>query len=175
MSILVDPRFPVGRFDPAAQAGPAERGGHIARIAGLPAALRQALADMRPEEWERRYRDGGWTVRQVVHHLADSHMNAYVRTRLGLTEERPGVTAYDERRWAELPDARAADAASSLAILDGLHTRWARLFAAMTEEQYARVLDHPENGPMRLDLVLRLYAWHGQHHVAHIRLARTRG
>lgn len=124
---------------------------------------------LRSGDLEKRYRPGGWTARQVIHHVADSHMNAYIRFRLALTEEQPTIKPYDEKRWAELPDARSADVAVSLALLDSLHHRWVLLLRTLKMEDFRRTYNHPEYGIRRLDWNVLLYGWHGRHHVAHVR------
>ena len=165
---MTDARFPIGRFAPPADISPEARVKFIAEIASLPARLRAAVEPLGPAERRTPYRDGGWTVAQVVHHLADSHINAYVRLRLALTEEAPAITAYDEKGWAELIDATSPDVGPSLSLLDGVHQRWTTLLGAMTPEKFGRTFVHPRNGVTPLDRQLALYAWHGRHHVAHI-------
>lgn len=150
----------------------AERAGAIDAIAAAPAALRAAVAGMTDADLDTPYRPGGWTVRQVVHHLPDSHMNAYVRLKLALTEERPTIRPYDEARWAELPDSRDVPVEVSLALLEALHLRWVALLRALPPASFERTLIHPEwPEPMSLDRLVALYAWHGRHHVAHVAAA----
>lgn len=163
-------RFPVGRFSfpPSLTAEDRERA--IAAIERLPRDLASALKDAGDTELESRYREGGWTVRQVVHHLADSHINAYVRMRLTVTEDHPTIKTYDEARWAELADTALAPRVS-VQLLEALHHRWVALLRSLTGADFARTLNHPEHGPIRLDQLLAMYAWHGEHHVAHVRLA----
>ena len=120
------------------------------------------------------YRPEGWTVRQLVHHLADSHLNAYVRHRLALTENNPTIKPYDENLWAELSDAKSAPIESSLQLLEAMHERWAALLKSMPAADFSRTLNHPERGPMSLDQMIELYAWHGKHHVAHVTDLRKR-
>jgi uncharacterized damage-inducible protein DinB len=151
----------------------AERRQAIAAIAAAPTRMREAVKGLSEGQLDTAYRDGGWTVRQVVHHVPDSHMNAYVRMKLTLTEDRPIIKPYDQERWAELPDSKGP-IEPSLAILDGLHKRWVAVLQAIPEEAWARKLEHPESGTMTLDHVLALYAWHGAHHVAHITTLRER-
>jgi uncharacterized damage-inducible protein DinB len=161
-------RFPVGRFRFQAGASPAERRDWIDEVAALPARLREAVAGLSAEQWDTPYRPGGWTVRQVVHHLADSHLNAYCRFKLALTEAEPVIKPYDEAAWAELPD-REVDPEVSLQLLDALHRRWVHLLRAMRPEGFVRTLSHPEQGRvLTLEAMLALYAWHGRHHVAHV-------
>ncbi|NUQ21964.1 MAG: bacillithiol transferase BstA [Gemmatimonadaceae bacterium] len=162
-----DLRYPVGRFTYSGD-DPAKRAGFIDVIAELPEKLRRAVQGMDDAKLDTRYRPGGWTVRQVVHHIPDSHMNSYIRFKLALTEDTPRITAYDEARWAEFPDARGGPLAPSFAILDGLHDRWTKLLRSMTSADFERKLEHPQNGVLTLDRMLALYAWHSRHHVAHI-------
>ncbi|CAN5273579.1 bacillithiol transferase BstA [soil metagenome] len=164
-------RFPTGRFTFPRSLSAEERRLAIVAIERLPRELSVALGEPDDTAVESRYRDGGWTVRQVVHHLADSHINAYVRTRLALTEEHPTIKPYDEGRWAELTDVTTLPPRISLQLLDALHQRWVVLLRSLGEVEFARTLNHPEHGTMRLDQLLAMYAWHGEHHVAHIRVA----
>lgn len=163
-------RFPVGRFSSPQSLSADERVRAIAAIERLPRDLSAALGDADDSALESRYREGGWTVRQVVHHLADSHINAYVRMRLTLTEDHPTIRPYDEVRWAELPDARTLPPRVSIHLLDALHQRWTVLLRSLDDADFARTLNHPEHGTMRLDQLLAMYAWHGGHHVGHIRI-----
>lgn len=169
----MDARYPIGRFtfDPDITSDTRARG--IATIKELPARLSAALAALPPGGLDRPYREGGWTARQVAHHVADSHVNAYMRLRLALTEENPTVRPYEESRWAELADARTADPAISLAILRGLHERMALLFDTLTPADFARPAQHPEWGTISVDWLLQMYSWHSKHHVAHIGLIRA--
>lgn len=162
-----DLRYPVGRFT-FTSADDSSRAEWIAIIADLPNRLRSAIAGLSDAQLETPYRDGGWTVRQVVHHLPDSHLNAFSRFKFALTEEKPEIKAYDEAKWAELPDGRTGAVASSLSLLEGLHARWTLLLRGMRPADFARQLVHPQNGVMTLDRMLALYAWHCRHHVAHI-------
>ncbi len=164
----IDPRFPIGVFTMPRTVTPEERAACLTRIAALPARLRVAVAGLTESQLDTPYRSGGWTVRQVVHHLPDSHMNSYVRFKLALTEASPVIKPYDEAAWALLGDTRDTPVETSLAILEALHTRWVVLLRGLSEEQWGRTMRHPENGLLRLDQVLALYAWHGDHHVAHI-------
>jgi uncharacterized damage-inducible protein DinB len=164
-------RFPTGRFSFPPLLNAAERELAIAAIERLPHDLATALRDHQDDALEERYREGGWTVRQVVHHLADSHINAYVRMRLTLTEEHPTIKPYDEGRWAELADVTSLPPRVSMQLLDALHQRWAVLLRSLDEADFARTLNHPEHGTMRLDQLLAMYGWHGRHHVAHVRIA----
>ncbi|MEO5511401.1 MAG: YfiT family bacillithiol transferase [Longimicrobiales bacterium] len=151
-----------------------ERAGLIDTIASLPRALRAAVHGLTDAQLDTPYRDGGWTVRQVVHHVPDSHANAYIRFRLALTEDEPTIRVYNEAKWAELPDARTLPVAPSLTLLEGLHARWVPLLREMSPQQYARMLVHPERGRLSLGSMLRLYDWHSRHHTAHITRLRER-
>lgn len=163
-----DPRHPIGRFEAPAEVTPAQLASWIDGIAALPAQLRAAVAPLSAAQLEVPYRDGGWCSRQVVHHVADSHLNSFVRFKWTLTEERPTIKAYFEERWAELPDTGADALEPSLALLDALHARWVVLLRALSPEQLAREFVHPDSGPVRLDVNVGIYAWHGRHHLAHV-------
>lgn len=171
-----DLRYPVGKFSWSTQPLTAgERSAAIAAIAQTPANVRNAIQGLGDRRLDTPYRPGGWTIRQVVHHLADSHLNAYTRFKLALTEDNPVIKPYDESAWAALPDGRAGDVASSLSILDGLHQRWVMLLQGMTAPDFARPLRHPEHDrALNPDMLLAMYAWHGKHHVAHITGVRER-
>ena len=162
----MDPRYPTGKFAYDPNPTVETRKAAIAAIAALPGELRAALPSA---QIDRPNREGGWTARQVVHHVADSHMNAFIRFRLALTEDRPTVKPYDEAAWARLADARL-DPQVSVQILDGLHQRWLVMLEAMGETDFAREAVHPEHGPRSLDWFLQLYAWHGRHHIGHLKL-----
>src|SRR5262245_41341647 len=164
----MDPRYPIGKFQQPLEVTPALRQQAIEIIAETPANLRSATTGLSPTQLDTPYREGGWTVRQLVHHVPDSHMNAYVRLRLALTEEQPTIKTYDENLWAQLPDAAAAPIEVSLILLVALHDRWVSLWRSLTADQFGRVLVHPEHGPHTVDWLLFLYAWHGRHHTAHI-------
>jgi hypothetical protein len=168
-----DPRYPIGKFTAPAAYTPEIRVRNIADIAAAPAALRAAVSGLTAAQLDTPYREGGWTVRQVAHHLPDSHINAYVRVRLALTEDNPNVKAYEEADWARLPDAMSGPVESSLALLDALHVRWVALWRALTPAQWARTYNHSENGKVPLDWVAAQYAWHGKHHVAQITTLRA--
>jgi uncharacterized damage-inducible protein DinB len=172
-----DLRYPIGPFDFPDRASPPERQERIAAIAALPAELRAAVSGLGPGQWETPYRPGGWTIRQVVHHLPDSHMNAYIRFKLALTEFEPIIKPYHEAAWATLPDTLESPPELSLTLLDALHARWVILLRSFDEEDFLRTLRHPEHGrTFTLDEMLALYAWHGRHHVAHITtLSRREG
>jgi len=169
-----DLRYPVGRFTPVLPAAPDIRAAAVEEIAALPARMRAAIEGLSESRLDTPYRPGGWTVRQVVHHVADSHMNGYVRTKLALTEEQPTIKPYDESTWAALPDSRLS-VDVSLGLLEGLQERWAVLFRSLSAEQYGRTFIHPElEGAQSLDRQLQSYAWHSRHHVAHITAVRRR-
>jgi hypothetical protein len=169
-----DPRYPIGKFKFDGPLSDPQRSAFLSEIERTPAALRSAVQDLTPQQFETRYRDGGWTVRQVVHHVPDSHMNAYIRFKLALTEDEPTIKPYMENLWAELGDTHATPPEVSLALLDHLHNRWIRLLRAITPEQWKRTFRHPELGQVSLEKNLVLYAWHGKHHVAHITELRKR-
>ena len=169
-----DLRYPVGRFAAPAEITPALRNDWIATLEALPSKLRAATSSLTEAQQDTPYRPGGWTVRQVVHHLADSHSNASLRIRLALTEDTPPVKPYFEAKWAELPDAKTEDIAVSLRLLEALHRRLTTLLKNMTDEQFARKYRHPDMGEMPMDKVLGLYAWHSRHHLAHITGLRER-
>jgi hypothetical protein len=170
----MDLRYPIGKFEMIPVLTPERRAGCIEALAGAPAAIRQAVSGLSEEQLDTPYRPEGWTVRQVIHHIADSHLNAYVRFRLALTEEQPLIKPYDETLWADLPDARTAPAAISLALLEALHDRWVRLLQSMSPSDFAKTFRHPERGVMTLDATLCIYEWHGKHHAAHITSLRQR-
>jgi uncharacterized damage-inducible protein DinB len=164
----MDPRYPIGRFEMPAQVTPARRQQAIDEIAATPAKLRAAVKGLNEIQLEAPYRDGGWTVRQVVHHVPDSHLNAYVRLKLALTEEKPTIKPYNEAAWAELADSKSTPIEISQTLLDSVHARWDRLWRSLKSEDFARVLIHPEHGERPVDWLLFMYAWHGKHHTAHI-------
>ena len=170
----VDLRFPIGKFTFAGDATDEQRQQFIRDIAETPARLRAAIEGLTAEQLETPYREGGWTVRQVVHHVVDSHLNSYVRFRLALTEDAPAIKPYYEERWAELPDARHAPVEVSLNLLDALHQRWVILLESFTAADFARTFTHPELGQVSLDKNLALYSWHGKHHTAHVTGLRER-
>jgi uncharacterized damage-inducible protein DinB len=163
-----DPAYPIGRFKSPAKVDAKARAGFIQEIAETPVLLRRAVERLDDVQLDTRYRPGGWTVRQVVHHLPDSHLNAYVRLKLALTESGPTIRPYDETLWAELPEARTGPIALSLDLLEALHRRWVAAMKALPAESFERIYQHPEMGTMSLDQMLALYAWHGPHHVAQI-------
>jgi hypothetical protein len=168
----MDPRYPVGQFD-SGDAAPLPN--LIDTIAALPRDVQKAVARLTMTQLDTPYRDGGWTARQVVHHLADSHLNAYVRFRLALTEAAPTIKPYNEKAWAELPDAKGGPIDVSIALLEGLHARWVALLRSMSPDDFRRTFVHPERGEVSLEWTARLYAWHCRHHLAHIALCEQRG
>ena len=169
-----DLRYPIGRFKRPERLTEEQRTLHIGEIEKTPAQLSAAIGGLNPEQLDTPYRPGGWTVRQIVHHLPDSHMNSYMRFRLALTEEEPIIKPYDEARWAELADAKTSPVEPSLALLENLHKRWVILLRSLASSDWDRTFRHPEIGLMRLDQNLALYGWHGRHHVAHITSLRER-
>ena len=169
-----DPRYPIGKFNRKEELTSSERRTMIDDISVVPIQMREAVHGLTPAQLDTPYREGGWTLRQVVHHVPDSHLNAYIRFKLALTEDNPTIKAYDETKWAELADTHDTPVKTSLLMLDALHDRWVRLLRSMRPDDFQRGLNHPENGPMTLDAVLGLYAWHGRHHTAHITSTRQR-
>ncbi len=165
---MSDLRYPVGKFEYQGALSETQRSGLIQQIADMPANLRSAITALSDTQLDTPYRPGGWTVRQVVHHLPDSHMNSYVRFKLALTEEEPTIKPYAEARWAELADTSTTPIDVSLTLLESLHDRWVRLLRSLSPEQWKRTFRHPDLGPMNLEKTLALYAWHGRHHGAHI-------
>ncbi|RPI25773.1 MAG: putative metal-dependent hydrolase [Acidobacteria bacterium] len=151
-----------------------ERKECIRRIEQLPSQLEKAVANLSDQQLDMKFREGGWTVRQLVHHLADSHANAYIRLRLALTEDKPTIRPYNQDDWSNLEDARTLPVGSSLDILRGLHHRWVALMKSMPEKAWGRRLVHPERGEMSLDDILKIYAGHGEKHLEHIKTALTR-
>ncbi len=169
-----DLRYPIGEYKAPASIGPAEREAWIHEMEILPGKLREAVEGLSETQLDTPYRPGGWTVRQVVHHVPDSHLNSYARFRLALTENSPPVKPYKEAAWAELPDAKTAPIEVSLQLVEALHGRFVMLLRSMDEDAFARAFEHPEWGKIRLDWTLGLYAWHCRHHVAHINGLRSR-
>jgi uncharacterized damage-inducible protein DinB len=171
---MTDPRYPVGKYEPEAAPDASTLRAWIDQVAAAPEVLRSAVRGLGDAQLDTPYREGGWTLRQVAHHVPDSHLNAYVRFKLALTEDVPLIKTYDESRWAELPDARSGAVEVSLVLLERLHERWVRLLRAMTAEDFARTFRHPDvEGPMSLARLLGLYAWHGRHHPAQITTLRA--
>lgn len=171
---MTDLRFPIGRFKMDEDVNEDQRPRLIDEIAETPARLRAVVSGLSPEQLDTPYRPDGWTVRQVVHHLPDSHLNSYIRFRLALTEDEPMIKPYHEDKWAELYDARTAPVELSLALLESLHERWVVLLKSLTSADWARAFKHPEMGTVPLAKNVGLYAWHGKHHVAHIASLRER-
>lgn len=171
---MSDLRYPVGKFEKRASITAADRRAMIGIIAEAPRQLRAAVSGLNDHQLDTPYREGGWTVRQVAHHVPDSHLNAYIRLKLALTEERPTIKPYEEARWAELPDSRDVPVEVSLNLLDAVTARWVTIMNAMREEDFARTLVHPDHGPVDLDWLVQMYAWHSRHHVAHITTLRDR-
>jgi hypothetical protein len=170
----MDLRYPVGPFVRPAQVSDDERAALVDEVAALPDRLAAAVIGLDELQLDTPYREGGWTVRQVTHHVADSHVNAYTRFRLALTEDVPTIRPYDETRWAVLADAQRGPVGPSLALLAALHSRWTQLLRSLAPADFARRLHHPETGTHTLDQLLATYAWHGRHHVAHVTALRER-
>lgn len=172
---MSDPRYPVGKFVSIEALNPDERRERIDEIAAAPVLLREAVGGLSETQLDTPYRDGGWTVRQVAHHIPDSHMNGYVRLKLALTEEAPVIRPYEEAEWAKLADVSIVPIEVSLALLEALHVRFVTLLRAMRDDDFRRTLKHPAyDGMQTLDWLVALYAWHGRHHVGHITSLRER-
>lgn len=172
---MVDPRFPIGKFAPVTNPGPDVLRASAADLSALPSNLRAAVDGLSDAQLDTPYREGGWTVRQLVHHVADSHMNGLTRVKLALTEDSPTIKPYAQQHWANLPDS-TLPIELSLRILDGVHQRLDAIVSALTPDDYAKTFVHPDNGLTRLDNWLQLYAWHSRHHVAHVtELRKARG
>ena len=169
-----DLRYPIGKLARKSVLTPEERTSAIDAIAATPAKLSDAVSRLSDAQLDTAYRPGGWTVRQLVHHVADSHINAYTRFRFALTEDNPTIKPYEEAIWADLPDARMLPPSVSLLLLQALHERWVALLRAVPPESFARPMQHPENGSMTMDDLLTMYAWHGRHHTAHVTALRDR-
>jgi hypothetical protein len=169
-----DLRYPVGEFRFPKSVSAEDLTRFIDQISDAPARLRAAMAGLADAQLDTPYRPGGWTVRQLAHHVPDSHINSYVRFRLALTEDEPVIKPYEESRWAELPDARTAPVEVSLALLENLHARWVPLLRSLSGADWKRSFRHPELGLVSLENNAALYAWHGRHHVAHITALRER-
>lgn len=173
---LEELRYPTGKWIKVPNLDAAGRASLIDKIADVPRALTAAVTGLSDAQLDTPYRDGGWSARQIVHHLADSHMNAFIRVKLGVTEDNPTIKPYDEETWAKTTDSLQTPVGLSLSILEGLHARWSRLLRSMDAADFDRTVLHPERGPMSLADVLGLYAWHGNHHVTQItRLRERRG
>jgi hypothetical protein len=168
VTTVIDPRYPVGKFSPPEGAVPAEQRAQLLnQVAEAPAKLRSAIEGLTETQLDTPYRPGGWTSRQVVHHVADSHMNGFIRFKLGLSEDNPTIKPYPEHLWADLADQKLPTDVS-LPIVENVHERWVAVLRSMKETDWERTFNHPEMGVQRLDRALALYAWHGRHHVAHI-------
>ncbi len=170
----MDLRYPIGPFKFDGQPSQPQIKQFISDIERSPLELRAALGGLSEKQLETPYRPGGWTLRQVAHHVPESHMNAYVRMKLALTEQNPTIKPYDEARWAEMPDVRGTPIVTSLALLEALHQRWVTLLKALGPEELARTFNHPESGAWTVGKYVALYSWHGKHHVAHITGLRQR-
>jgi hypothetical protein len=171
---MIDSRYPIGKFSYGAPPSEDQKKDRIDQVAHAPANLRAAIKGLTNPQLDTPYRPGGWTVRQVVHHVPDSHMNAYIRFKLALTEEEPTIKPYAEDRWAQLADTGTTPVEVSLTMLDALHDRWVRLLRSFKADDWKRTFRHPELGVMDLERTLALYDWHGRHHVAHITSLRER-
>src|SRR3981189_2778558 len=158
----MDLSYPIGKYEHKASLSPTERENAIAQIAATPKRLRDAVAGLSHQQFDTPYRPGGWTVREVVHHVPDSHLNSYVRFKLALTEDEPTIKPYAEDRWAQLADTKATPVEVSLTLLESLHDRWMRLLRSLSQEDWKRTFRHPEMGAMNLERTLALYAWHGR-------------
>ncbi len=169
----VDPRYPIGKFERPASVTSEDRAGAISSLAELPEMLRNAVDGLDGAQLNTPYREGGWTIRQLVHHIADSHMNAFIRMRLALTENWPTIKPYDEASWATLHDS-VAPVEWSLELVESLHARWVMLLQSLSEEQWLRGYRHPESGDTPLDVAVLQYGWHSRHHVAHITHLRAK-
>ena len=154
------------------QVTPARRQQAIDELASAPAKMRAAVKGLNDAQLDTPYRDGGWTVRQVVHHVPDSHLNAYVRLKLALTEEKPTIKPYDQEEWSKLADSKSTPIETSLTLLSTVHDRWDRIWRSLKPEHFARVFVHPEHGERTVDWLLFIYEWHGKHHTAHITALR---
>jgi hypothetical protein len=171
---MMDLRYPIGPLTYDPDVTPARRTAFIQQIAETPAALRAALAGLTDAQLDTPYRPGGWTVRQVTHHVPDSHMNAFIRFKLALTEDNPTIRPYNEAEWAKGADVAGTPIEVSLALLDALHQRWSVLLRSLGEADFRRPLVHPESGPTTVDRLVQMYAWHGRHHTAHVAELRRR-
>jgi DinB superfamily len=171
---MADLRYPIGKFTYNGAPNEEQKQKHLADIEQTPANLRKAVQGLSAQQLDTPYRPEGWTVRQLVHHVPDSHLNAYIRFKLALTEDEPTIKPYAEDRWAQLADTQATPVEVSLTMLDSLHDRWARLLRSLKPEDWKRTFRHPEMGLMPLEKNLALYSWHGRHHVAHITALRER-
>ena len=171
---MPDLRYPMGPFVPDSSPDPQSRGLHIAQIEGLPVRMRRIVTDLSSEQLDTPYRDGGWTVRQLVHHVPDSHLNAYIRCKLALTENTPTIKPYNEDAWARLKDSELTPVEISLSLLEAVHVRWVTLLKSLKPQDFERKFNHPERGTQTIDELIALYDWHGNHHMAHITGLRDR-
>ena len=171
---MTDAQYPIGKFTLDPDATPEKRKRWIEDIAAAPALFRKAAAGLHDAQLDTTYREGGWTVRQVIHHMADSHLNNLVRFRLALTEDEPAITGYDPAKWAEIPDAKTGPVDVSLNLLEAIHARWVLLLKSMTAADFARTFRRPDGQVVTLDRALQTYAWHGKHHAAQIMGLRER-
>ena len=169
-----DLSYPIGKPQYQLELTPGERTALIDEIAAAPTNLRAAVTGFSEKQFDTPYRSGGWTVRQLVHHVPESHLNSYIRFKWALTEDHPRIKAYEESDWARTPEVDTTSPELSLALLEALHAKWVALLRAMKPEDFRRTLDHPQNGSMTLDRMLQLYAWHGKHHTAHVTNLRKR-
>lgn len=167
-------RYPIGKYAAPKEISTEQIKSYIKTIEDTPAKFRDAIDGLNEEQLDTPYRPDGWTIRQVIHHVPDSHINSYVRFKLGLTENNPTIKTYDEAKWAELDDSRETPVEVSLTLLDSLHKRWADLLRSMSEKDFQRTINHPEHGKMKLDKLLALYDWHCKHHLTHITNLRKR-
>ena len=171
---MPDPRYPIGKFEAVPNPTQADLAQWLDDIEATPKRLREAVHGLTPEQWDTPYREGGWTVRQVVHHVPESHMQSYTRFKLALTEDEPLIKPYAEDRWAMLADNRLTPPETSLMLLEALHERWNHLLRSLSESDWKRTFRHPELGVMNLTKTANLYSWHGRHHTAHITELRKR-
>ena len=171
---MEDVRYPIGKFEKPQNATPQDRQQWIQAIESAPGQLRQAVEGLSEEQLDTPYRPEGWTIRQVVHHITDSHLNGYVRTKWTLTEDNPAIKAYDQALWAESPEARTGNVELSLPLLESLHRRWSEVLHSFEPDTWSRTFQHPQGGDVSLDVNVALYAWHGAHHIAHITTLRER-
>lgn len=172
---MTDLRYPIGEFERRDELNADERRTMIDTIAAAPARMREAVSGLSEAQLDTPYREGGWTVRQVIHHVPDSHLNAYIRLKLALTENDPAIRPYDEGLWAELPDSKETPVEVSLTLLESLHARWVTLLRSLQESDFRRTLRHPEHsGILTVDWLVSMYAWHSRHHVGHVTALRER-
>ncbi|MEP6742238.1 MAG: YfiT family bacillithiol transferase [bacterium] len=170
----MDLRYPIGQFSFTGTLSAPERAALIDQIAATPEKMRAAVSGLSSEQLDTPYRPAGWTIRQVVHHVPESHLNSYIRFKLAITEDEPTIKPYFEDRWAQLRDARVSPIEPSLDLLDALHLRWVWFLRSLKDEDFERTFQHPEQGTVSLNKNVALYAWHGRHHVAHITALRER-